>query len=213
MPTFIDESGDTGHGRGSKPYFRLAAVWLPTLNDAEAFRESVRRLRRDLGRKATYEFKFTKTHTYPEGRRRFFQIALASPFRFTVCCIDKTAAYWRRAPSQEQHWAAAVSLAVSLRPIYHATERVDSPLRDPILVDQNQDYGFLGEVQKAFHGLRSVLHPDIPLTENPRFRKSHPDEVMQLVDMVCGAVGASLDGNPEWYNIIRDRCLGVIRLP
>jgi hypothetical protein len=108
MPTFIDESGDTGpFSEGGKPYFRLAAVWVPTLDHAESFREAVRQLRRDLGLRADYEFKFYKTHTRPEQRQAFLTAALAQPFRFTVCSIDKTADYWNSAGGPEQHWACA----------------------------------------------------------------------------------------------------------
>ena len=42
-----------------------------------------------------------------------------------------------------------------------------------------------------------------------KFRGSHPEELMQLVDMVCGAAGANLDGEHTWYRIIAERDLGV----
>jgi hypothetical protein len=66
MPTFIDESGDTGHSPTSLPYFRLAAVWIPSLAEANAFREAVRQLRQnrpDLHLEEDFEFKFAKTHS------------------------------------------------------------------------------------------------------------------------------------------------------
>ena len=53
MPTFIDESGDTGPNPDPGNHcFRLAAVWVPSHDVAEAFRESVRRVRRALGLRA-----------------------------------------------------------------------------------------------------------------------------------------------------------------
>ena len=213
MPTFIDESGDTGHRKHSKPYFRLAAVWMPTLRVAEDFREAVRKLRPTLPIRADYEFKFVKTHTIPAVREKFFQTALTFPFYFAACCIDKEAGHWRIASSQEQHWAAATSLAVHLRPVYHKAEQPGHPFRDQVIVDNNDDHGFLDEIQKAFHGLRSLLHPGIALTENPSFRKSRADEALQLVDMVCGAVGDSIDGDGEWCKMLKHRCLGITHLP
>jgi hypothetical protein len=213
MPTFIDESGDTGHARDSLPYFRVAAVWMPTLEAAASFREAVRELRRRLGLAEAFEFKFARTHSHPDRRRSFFRLALEHDFRFAVCAIDKTAGHWRNAPSQEQHWASATCLAVYLRDVYHKAEKPERPLHDPILVDDNADRRYLGAIRTAFRGLRSRLHPDVPMVRKPRFRASGPDEMMQLVDMVCGVVGDSIDGNPTWYDLIRERCLGVIRLP
>jgi hypothetical protein len=102
-----------------------------------------------------------------------------------------------------------------LRSTYHEAEaaRPKQPLRDPILVDDNQDQNFLEAIRVAFHGLQSKLHPSIAMVRNPRFRGSKRDEVMHLTDMVCGAAGAFVDGNSTWYNLIKPRCLGLTRLP
>ena len=46
LPTFIDESGDTGRVAGaSSDCFRLAAVWVPTKAEANACRDTIRELR------------------------------------------------------------------------------------------------------------------------------------------------------------------------
>lgn len=191
---------------------------MPSLDVADAFRAAVRRLRQDrpdLRIEDGYEFKFVRTHASPERRRAFFDLALAFDFRFAVCTIDKTAGHWRNSPAAEQHWATATALAVSLRSTYHAAEAAhpERPLRDPICVDNNQDRRFLAAVGTAFHGLRSRLHPGVAMVRNPRFRGSKPDEVMHLVDMVCGATGSWVDGNREWFDLICGRCLDVTRLP
>jgi len=218
MPTFIDESGDTGHSQSSSPYFRLAAVWIPSVEEATVFRESVRQLRHnrpDLHLEGGFEFKFAKTHSHPERREAFFQLALVHSFQFAVCAIDKTQGHWRNAPAGEQHWATATDVAVSLRSAYHEAEAAhpDRPLRDPILVDDNQDQNFLAAIRAAFRGLRSKLHPDMPMVRNPRFRGSKADEVLHLADMVCGAAGAWIDGDSTWYDLIKPRCLGLTQLP
>jgi len=218
MPTFIDESGETGHTRTSSPYFRLAAVWMPSLDEANEFRFAVRNLRvdrSDLRLEEGFEFKFARTHTGPERRRAFFDLALKFDFSFAVCSIDKTARYWRTASAEEQHWATATALSASLWSTYLKAElgKPDKPLRDPIWVDNNQDKRFLEAIRLAFHGLTSRLHPGIALVRNPRFRGSKADEVMHLVDMVCGAAGRFVDGDSEWFDLIAERCVDLTQLP
>ncbi len=46
MPTFIDESGETGR---VSLHFRLAAVWLPTHADVEAYRLAIQEFQRREG--------------------------------------------------------------------------------------------------------------------------------------------------------------------
>ena len=218
MPTFIDESGDTGHSRTSSRFFRLAAVWMPSLAGADSFRAAVRELHRtrpDLHLDRGFEFKFARTHSSPERRRAFFELALNFDFKFVVCSIDKTAGHWRTAPAGEQHWATAAVLSAYLHDIYLAAQATQPgrPFHDPVLVDDNRDRRFLAIVRREFRGLTSRLYPGSSLVRNPRFRGSQPDAVMQLVDMVCGAAGCFLDGDREWFELIESRCLMLMRLP
>lgn len=213
MPTFIDESGDTGHARGSAPYFRLAAVHMPSESAAASFRGDIAKLRRQLFLPTDYEFKFVKTHAFPDRRAAFFRVALAHDFAFSVWGVDKTKLHWRTAESAEQHWAVATGLAACLRPIYRALEAVSSPLQEQILVDDNGDRSFLTIVGRAFRGLKSNSVPAMPMTRKPKFRKSHLDEAIQLADMACGATGAFFDGDPTWFDSIESKCCGVHNLP
>ncbi len=213
MPTFIDESGDTGHSRDSLPYFRLAGVWMPSCEVANSFRHSVREVRGTLNLDSTFEFKFVRLQSSHDRVQAFFEVAMKHEFRFAVCGIDKQKGHWRTAPSAEQHWATATSLAVCLKPAYLAAETGDRPLRDPVFVDDNGDKDFLEAVKTAFRGMKSRLHPGYPMIANPKFRRSKPDEAMQLVDMICGATGAYIDKHPYWFEVIKPRCLGLIQLP
>lgn len=216
MPTFIDESGDTGlNPNPANCHFRLAAVWVPSHDAAEAFRESVRGVRRDLGLRADYEFKFSKTWHYPERRHAFFQAAMRHEFRFTVATIDKRLGDWPTAPARVFHWATSVALAATLRPVYLAAYQArvavggTGPLNELVVVDDNEDKGFLEMVRETFRGLGTLCQPRAYLVGKVRFRGSGPDELIQLVDMVCGAVGAHLDGDSQWYNLIAPRDLGI----
>jgi hypothetical protein len=114
MPTFIDESGDTGHARDSKPYFRVAAVWVPTAEAANKFREAVRTIRTSGNLRCDYEFKYFSTHHHPERREAFFRAAIECQFRFVVACVDKTSVRWRGASKDDYFYATTMYLAVTL---------------------------------------------------------------------------------------------------
>jgi hypothetical protein len=61
MPTFIDESGDTGPiSTGGSVRFILTAVWLPNQDNVEIFRQKIIELRQSLGLSEVYEFKYSK---------------------------------------------------------------------------------------------------------------------------------------------------------
>src|SRR5256885_9655994 len=122
MPTFIDESGDTGHEPASATHFRLAAVWVPTQEVAEDFRGRIRQLRKQMNLPGTYEFKFAKTGAHPERRKAFFEVALRHEFRFAAASVDKRQEEWRNADRGAIHCACAVSLPATLDPTYRAQE-------------------------------------------------------------------------------------------
>ena len=219
MPTFIDESGDTGPcADPAHCYFRLAAVWVPSHDEAEAIRAEIRGVRDTLGLRSGYEFKFSKTWSQPDQREAFFRAAMSRDFRFAFASIDKTQPYWREADKQTLHWATATDLAATLRPTYLAAhlDRIQNggsgPLKELVVVDDNGDRRFLATVKQQFRGLGTKEYgcdAELYLVGKVKFRSSHPEELMQLVDMVCGASGASLDGENTWYRIIAERDLGA----
>ena len=210
MPTFLDESGDTGPPkRGGTSYFRLAAVWVPTQEAAQLFRERIQELRRRLSLPRSFEFKFAKTHQKPEWREAFFSAALSQDFRFAVSSIDKTEDCWASADRGQQHWACATEIAAMLRATYHrAEEGKETPLKELVVVDDNTDKDFLAIVKKQFRGMKSKISPESSMIGRVIFRGSDPDEMIQLVDLVCGASGALTDGSDRrWYDMIAERHL------
>lgn len=220
MPTFIDESGDTGWKPGSLPYFRLAAVWVPTFTEVEACRASIQAVRGKLGMKSDQEFKFARTARRPELRHAFFQAALKHEFRFVVCAYDKIRLPAFSVEASEFHWGCAVTLASYLRETYrHAEELKEMESGKPtlldelVVVDDNQDHDFLGTIKTAFRALASGWRPGGKLVGKVKFRSSRPEEMIQLVDMVVGAVGEHLDGDSTWYDLISTRSRGIISLP
>ncbi len=220
MPTFIDESGDTGWKPGSLPFFRLAAVWLPSQQVVETFRESIRALRPKLKVAQGYEFKFVNTHGHAARRQAFFQTALEHEFRFAVCAYDKNRIEPGSVDKAEFHWGCSVTLASCLRAIYLQAEGAKgmsggkpAPLNELVIVDDNRDEKFLAAVKRAFRGLESARRPAGKLVGKVKFRGSEPDDLLQLVDMIVGSAGAHLDGDSTWWKQIEERSVGLVRVP
>jgi hypothetical protein len=199
-------------------HFRLAAAWLPTAN-LVPFRDCVRDLRKTLGRRDDYEFKFSKTHDRPDWRTEFFKLALGFGLRFTACAFDKRRIQPGSVTPFAFHQTCAVVLATNLRDTYRdaETERCvaagkNVPLREPVVVDSNEDASMLKAIEDAFRALRSNRDLAASLTNKPKFGDSRGDEGIQLADMVMGAIGDYLDGDSTWYDLIRrgGKDLGVV---
>ena len=123
-------------------------------------------------------------------------------FRFVVSSIDKRHEEWKSANRAAIHWASAISLAVWLRDVY----REEKAAKELVIVDDNGDKQFLDTIKRKFRELGEGLVGKV------KFRGSGPDELMQLADMVCGAVGAHLDGDSTFYEMIASRDRGTIRV-
>jgi hypothetical protein len=215
MPKFIDESGETGQ---VSPYFRLAAVWLPTQEAVEAYRSEIQKFQRDAGLEG-YEYKWSKSLSL-ERRIAYLQATMGHPFRFAVASVDKQHADWRAAGPSVIHWACAVSLAAILRSVYLEEEarRVaakggDRPLNELVVVDNNRDSKFLNVIKQKFRELHSGVRMGASLVGKVKFRGSGAEELIQLADMVCGAVGDYLGGDETCYKIISSRDLGITHIP
>jgi hypothetical protein len=220
MPTYMDESGDTGPRPGGSPYFRLAAVWVPTLADAEGCRASIQAVRGEIGVGPRFEFKFAKTHRHPVTRQAFFTAVLKHPFRFVVCAYAKPLPPLPALSAAEIYWGCSVVIPSYLRMRYLNEEAArtaalgqPTALDDTVTVDDNRDRDYLAALKRGLRAMESRAKPGGKLIGKVKFKGSGPDDMIQCADMVVGAVGASLDGDHAWYDLIRDRCDGIVHMP
>jgi Protein of unknown function (DUF3800) len=215
MPTFIDESSDIGFQPDSAPYFRLAAIWVPSSDEAAGFRRAVAEIRFRHNLATDYEFKFAETGRMKAVCEEFFRSALSHHFRFSVCCIDKRAEESEIRTKKQLHYLSSMSIATAMRQVY---ERDDDTGRrrskEPVTVDDNGDRKYLDTLDHAFRDMMSSA--GTPLVGRPRFKDSHSDELIQLADMTCGAVGQHIENYPCrdrvtrcFYDLIRPAGLGV----
>ena len=115
VPTFIDESGDTGSNAGGSPSFRLCGVAVPTECVADSVRAAIRQVRATLHLGANYEFKFSKTSRQPGHREAFFNAVLRHEFRFATVSLDKRRLAWESSSARTCLWLTTTALATILR--------------------------------------------------------------------------------------------------
>lgn len=215
MPTFLDESGDTGSRVGGSPSFRLCAVTVATEGVADAVRVAIRQVRASLQLGANYEFKFSKTSRQPGHRAAFFQAVLRHEFRFATVSLDKSRLVWESSSARTCLWLTTTALATILRPVYSGRFDSDpaSYRKERVTLDDNEDQDYLTIAKDSFRNLGTRDLPRRVLVGRVTFSSSGPEDMLQLADMLCGAVGAMLDGDDSWHSMVAERGLTTWSFP
>jgi hypothetical protein len=180
MFVYIDESGDSGMGgkAGSSPNFVLAAVIFEDEAAARQCRQTIRALKRDLDWPPRHEFKFNKMSR--ELRERFLTTVASEKFRYIAFVLDKAAARDTRFTKTELY-----TMPVKLL-LTHAREYLSEAT---VVLDKSGDRDFRRSLQLM---LRSEINtPQNRHLRHIRTEKSHACELIQLADMVAGAVARS----------------------
>lgn len=204
----FDESGDTGvrklclEENHPSPYFSMAAVlFLEPAHAADCERRIVT-LREELGLSPNHEFHFTSASE--KNRRRFLQAVAAIPFRYAIAAIDKThlrGNAWNKKLYLVQK-AALLALEV-IKP-----HLVDAR----VFIDKSSDKRFDRE-------LCSYLKKQAGLVDGqPRIKlatryDSAKHNLIQMVDMVCGAVARCHKADDSYRQLIEHRELEVRMWP
>jgi hypothetical protein len=211
MPTFIDERGDTGLlGETNSEFFQLAAVWIPTQEEADAFSDAVVNLKKQLGLPPKYEFKFSKCLGHPDRIEAFLKIALLFDFRFAFHSWDKNQSPDKR--GFEIQTECVNQVAERLKTVYSAYFvqhflQSKKRYREKILVDKNDDNSFLKLIEKSFRKIELQDSPKTHLAISARFRDSQTEMGIQLADMIVGSCGLHIDGYSVFYEMVASRCL------
>lgn len=189
MLVFVDESGDSGFkfASGSSTFFIVVAAIFPDSFSADACDRSIEELRRTLGLPLRYEFHFS--HCSDRVRREFFKKVVTDQFQYHGFVLNKPRLYGNRFNDKQGFYDFTVGLVC---------ENAGPLLHDAIVViDKCGDREFKQKLAKSLKARLTDGDGNCRL-KKVRMESSHNNNLVQLADMLCGAVGrsfASADAN------------------
>ncbi len=199
MLIFMDESGDTGFKlkTASSRFFVLTIVIFDNLETAEEANQAIKDLHAELKFSDKREFKFS-TGTSNKLKMAFLQKLASHKFRYRSIVIDKT----RLAKINPKNPEDSLYMLVTDQLFLRAQDRVKNA---SLFVDRTtQSKTF---IQKFNTYLKRKLNTDMKkLIGDVRHKDSRSNNLLQLADMVCGAIYCKYNKNDDkFYKMIKKR--------
>ena len=183
MYVFLDESGDAGFKleQGSSTFFIIVLIIFDSAEDAQQTERKIRDLRVSLKVRDNFEFKFNKMDDF--RRLQFLEAVRGCPFRIRAMVVDKRLIHsdtLRKDKNKFYNYFVEKVLEHNQGRIRQAKLRVD---------------GSGGrEFKNAF---KTYLRQRLPsgTLADCKFKDSASDSLIQLADMVAGALRRHYDPN------------------
>lgn len=204
MLVFVDESGDCGMNRkaGSSALFVVTAVLFFENVDANVCDESIQKLKDECLKKR--EFKFNKC--CDDLRRKFFTHVDGKDFLYVSFVFNKVKMYGPGFKFKDPFYKYCCKLLFeSAKPyLKEAT----------VTIDRSGDRTFRKQLEKY---LKNKINTEVETIKKVKTEPSHSNNLLQLADMVCGAVARSLNrnkrGSPDFRGMIRGHEEGITIWP
>ncbi len=205
MLVFIDESGDPGFKllRGSSSHFVIACVIFDDNLDAEETALKIKRYRRELGRRDDHEFKFNKSSK--AVRVGFFRAVADCRFRVRAVVVNKALIESRHLKRDKASFHNYFIKCV--------LEQADDTIKDArVRIDGHGDRDYKRLAGAYFR--RHLNHAD-NVVKNVKFVDSSSDSLIQLADMVAGAIrrneSSEKDDAAEYFEALRKKVQDIWR--
>ena len=180
---FIDDSGDPGFkfNRGSSRYFVIACVIFNNREASEITSQVLHSLKREMSWNQNREFKF---HRANDGQKElFFNSIKNSPFKIRAIAIDKYKI--KEAITIQQH-------SFYLQTIIRVLDNYTNMNKAQIYLDGKENRNFQ---KQSSAKIRKVLNQYQQRMTEFRFVDSKRNILIQMADMVAGAIDAKFDPN------------------
>ncbi|HVI21765.1 MAG TPA: DUF3800 domain-containing protein [Bacillus sp. (in: firmicutes)] len=192
---FIDDSGDPGLGSESSPVFVIALVIFDDTLVAEETALAIKKLRRKLHFPDDVEFKFHKSRL--PIKRRFLETVVHYPFRIRAIVVEKDKIRPKFNGTDKETFFNHIVLTVLQQTkgtVRHAKLRFDKRGERRI---RNELRAYLSQ---ALDNKVKNIFTDLKFVDSKR------DNLVQLADMVAGAIAAYYKGhNTGLFSLIKKR--------
>ena len=189
MLVFIDESGDPGMklGEGSSGFFTVVLVAFEENDEALAADQRIQLLKREMGFPPNFEFHFNKLR--PDYRKQFLSAVASYSFFYFGIVINKQKLTGPGFKYRDSFYKYACGLVFENAKPYLANATV--------VVDGSGTKVF--RRQMATYLRRRVNDPNSEgrFIGKVKIQDSQSNNLLQLTDMVCGAVARSYGGKED----------------
>jgi Protein of unknown function (DUF3800) len=202
---FINESGDGGlkFDWGSSDLFVCAAVVFSDAVSADACDQATNCLRCKLQKTACFEFHFS--HCSGRIREAFLNTVNRQAFQYVGFAVDKRKLYGVGFTEPKEIYRFAVSIVCEqIRPLLNNSK---------IVIDKNGDRAFRLGLEKEMK-LQMTNQDGSCQIKKVTMEASHSNNLIQLVDMVCGSIARSCAHQDDRFrDLIRRRARFVQAWP
>lgn len=196
MFVYLDESGDTGFkfNKGSSRFF---VVTILLIDDPIPLNAAIDDLRVGLRFPPHYEFKFY--HSHDSVRCEFLREVRKHEVLFRSLVVDKQSLTRPEMQKRESFYSYLVRMLL---------EHDNGLIQDAFLILDEREKG-----SKNKQSLSTYLRKHLNTPENGhnkikdvKYHQSHRDNLIQVVDMVAGAVNAKFTRSQDhYYHIIKSK--------
>jgi len=144
----------------------------------------------------------------PRKRVQFLEAVAQSSFRYVVCTLDKREGdgwlkdrQWQDKECSSRAWSRRSRAVCSNR--CRSRERLGHALNERITADDNQDKVYFSVLRTQFQALKSRVKQGRSLVKKVKPGDSSSQVLLQLADMVCGAVVRSFGDTNEYRKLIK----------
>jgi hypothetical protein len=187
MLCFVDESGDTGLklGKGSSRYFTVTVVLFRDNEEARMCDRRIELLKHELGVPERFEFHYDGASS--RFKKTFFAAVMRYDFLYASITIDKERLYGEAFSHKESFYKYVCRLVFeSIAP--HLEQAI-------VIIDGQGSQKFRSELKAYLKS--SIQHNRAPCIKDVRLQDSHRNNLLQLADMICGAIAESLKSHAQ----------------
>lgn len=200
MLVFVDESGDSGLklGDGSSDFFVLTLVIFSKNEDATSADILVDSIRANLKLNPLSEFKFNKLRD--SGRRYFLRTIASQNFVYYSVVINKVKLTGPGFRFKESFYKYVCQMALN-----NCREYLDEAV---IVIDGSGSREFRQQLQTYIKGKINDKDELAKCIKKVKIEDSRKNNLLQLADMVCGAVARSFSDKtdqPKYRSLIESR--------